>query len=73
MLGRHHLDSVGPVLSLYDIADDIATSCGKAFAASKTRFEHQETVLHVGQGHGTFYRPNPDWLDPLTAWLAAGR
>lgn len=73
MFTRYRLDFANPALSLYDTADDIATSCEKTFAASKTPFEHRETVLHVGQGHGTFYRPSPAWLDPLTAWLGAGR
>ncbi len=72
-LNPYHLSFASPVLSLYDAADDLSTSCAKFFAASRTPFEHSETVLHVGQGHGTFYRPNPAWIDPLTTWLAAHR
>jgi len=73
IIGRYQLDFSGPVYSFYDAADDLASSCRKVFAASKTPFEHHETELHVGQGHGTFFRPNPAWLDPVTAWLAARR
>jgi len=65
LFDHFRLDLAGRLLSLYDAADDLATSCAKAFA-----FDHREIVLHVGKGHGTFFRPDPAWLDPVTAWLA---
>ena len=73
LVERFHLDFSSNILSLYDAADDLATSCGRVFAGSQRPFRHRESVLHVGRGHGTFFRPDPAWLDPVTAWLAAGR
>jgi acetyl esterase/lipase len=65
------LDLTGPVLSLYDKADDLATSCASVLPPGRRAAQSREIVLHVGKGHGTFYRPDPAWLDPLAAWLAA--
>lgn len=65
------VELTGPVLSLYDQADDLATSCSSVLSAGKKAAESREILLHVGKGHGTFYRPDPAWLDPLAAWLAA--
>lgn len=72
LVERFHLDFSGNVLSLYDADDDLATSCARVFAGSKRPFRHRESILHVGRGHGTFFRPDPAWLDPVTEWLAAG-
>ena len=65
------IELTGPVLSLYDAADDLATSCSSVLAAGRKAAQSREILLHVGKGHGTFYRPDPAWLDPLNAWLAA--
>ena len=64
------IDLTGPVLSLYDAADDLATSCASVLSAGGNAAQRREILLHVGRGHGTFYRPDPAWLDPLAAWLA---
>jgi hypothetical protein len=65
------VDLTGPVLSLYDEADDLATSCASVLSAGSNAALRREILLHVGKGHGTFYRPDPAWIDPLAAWLAA--
>ena len=62
----------GPVLSLYDEADDVATSCAMVLVPGRNADRRREIVLHVGKGHGTFYRPDSAWLDPLAAWLGGG-
>jgi Penicillin binding protein transpeptidase domain len=66
------VDLAGPALSLYDEADDLATSCTSVLSAGSNAARRREILLKVGKGHGTFYRPDPAWLDPLAAWLAAG-
>jgi len=68
---RFKIDLTGPVLSLYDKADDLATSCARVLSAGSNAAQRREILLQVGKGHGTFYRPDPAWLDPLAAWLAA--
>jgi predicted esterase len=73
LFDRFKLDLAGRILSLYDAADDLATSCARAFTAAGKALEHREIVLHAGKGHGTFFRPDPAWLDPVTDWLAAER
>jgi hypothetical protein len=73
--GGRKLDLPQPILSLYDSVDDLSTSCGEGFSAApaRTPFEHREIVLHVGKGHGTFYRPDPAWVEPVVEWLRRGR
>jgi pimeloyl-ACP methyl ester carboxylesterase len=73
--GGRKLDLPHPILSLYDSVDDLSTSCGEGFSAAPARapFEHREIVLHVGKGHGTFYRPDPAWVEPVVEWLRRGR
>jgi hypothetical protein len=65
------VELAGPVLSLYDEADDLATSCASVLSTGGGAVRQREILLHVGKGHGTFYRPDPAWLDPLAAWLTA--
>jgi predicted esterase len=70
LFDHFRLDLAGPVLSLYDSADDLATSCASVLTSGRNPSKRREIVLHVGKGHGTFYRPDAAWLDPVTAWLA---
>ena len=61
----------GRVLSLFEASDDIGRSCANAFEAAGALAEHREIELHLGGGHGAFYRPHPEWIDPLLAWAAS--
>jgi len=58
----------GRVLSMVDASDDRATTCQKAFAQAKGPLDQKEVVLHLGTGHGTFYRPG-DWLGRVAEWV----
>ncbi|MEP4377918.1 MAG: hypothetical protein ABJ215_17415 [Alphaproteobacteria bacterium] len=60
----------GRMLSLYDPADLIAGTCAEA-AMLGTRLKMTEEALKPGKGHGTFYSPNPAWLDRIASWSAA--
>jgi pimeloyl-ACP methyl ester carboxylesterase len=73
--GGRKLDLPQPILSLRDSVDDLSTSCGEGFSATPARSpsEHREITLHVGKGHGTFYRPDPVWVEPVVGWLRAER
>jgi hypothetical protein len=33
--------------------------------------ELKEIVINVGGGHGAFYRPRPEWIDPVVEWATA--
>lgn len=72
----------GHVLSIVDAADRLAGSCDTVFShaahpADAADADHEgqgpaetkEITLHTGLGHGAFYRPMDEWLDPLTAWI----
>jgi hypothetical protein len=59
----------GRILSIFDGADDVAASCDQTFAKSKG-IKTREIVLEVGKGHGTFYAPRKEWLDPLADWAS---
>jgi dienelactone hydrolase len=62
----------GRVLSLYDRADREAASCREAFRRAPG-LEHKEVELVTGVGHGLFYAPRREWLDPVSDWATAGR
>jgi dienelactone hydrolase len=57
----------GRMLSLYDASDEMVGSCTPAFRKAPA-VEGSETVLRVGKRHGTFFEPQPEWLDPVAAF-----
>jgi len=58
----------GRILSLREASDDLAGSCGGLFLRQTDGGEHAEIVVELGGGHGAFYRPRPEWIDPLVEW-----
>lgn len=58
----------GRILSIYDSADDIASSCSDLFARMGEKAETRELVLDLGKGHGAFYTPDPAWVEPVIQW-----
>lgn len=57
----------GRMLSIYDASDTLAGSCAR-FLPQGASGTSREIVLHVGKGHGTFFTPRKEWLDPLRDW-----
>jgi hypothetical protein len=58
----------GNLLSIYETSDTLG-SCAKLAARSHlTSF--QEVAISTGKGHGAFFQPLSDWLEPLKAWIA---
>jgi hypothetical protein len=57
----------GRVLSLREESDARAGSCLPAFEAAELP-ESEELVLSIGGGHGAFFRPRPEWIEPLIQW-----
>jgi hypothetical protein len=57
----------GRMLSIYDAKDTLAGSCAEAFARA-SGVKSKEIVLTLGRGHGTFFAPLKDWLDPACDW-----
>jgi len=62
----------GRILSMIDASDDIASTCQKTFDQAKGPLVHEEVVLKLGTGHGTFYRPG-DWLGQVVGWVKMRR
>jgi len=71
--GPHGVQDVGGrILSIYEAGDEFGGSC-RALLEGATRVpEWEEIELRLGGGHGVFYRPRPEWIDPVAAW-ASGR
>ena len=58
----------GRMLSLRELSDDMVGSCETLFGRSTGASVHEEITLDLGGGHGAFYRPRPDWIDPVVEW-----
>lgn len=58
----------GRLLSLYEASDDLAGSCEALFARTQGTGERREIVLDLGGGHGAFYRPRAEWVEPVVEW-----
>jgi hypothetical protein len=63
----------GRLLSLRESSDDLFGSCESLFDRSPSPHEHVEIVLELGGGHGAFYRPRPEWVEPVVEWASVGR
>jgi hypothetical protein len=63
-------DLCGRVLSIYEASDELAGSCQRAFDMATRPLIYHEIELQTGEGHGAFYRPIPEWIDPLVEWAA---
>jgi hypothetical protein len=59
----------GRILSVYEESDSLGRSCGPLFARARRGSVHSERQIRTGKGHGAFYRPRPEWLAPVRAWI----
>lgn len=58
----------GRLLSLYETSDPLGISCAPLFERWGEGSLVREVPLSLGLGHGTFFQPRPEWLDPALAW-----
>jgi len=63
----------GRLLSIRESSDDLVGSCESFFKRSPSLHDHVEIVLELGGGHGVFYRPHPEWIEPVVEWASVGR
>jgi len=63
----------GRLLSIRESSDDLVGSCEGFFERSPSPNDHVEIVLELGGGHGAFYRPNPEWVEPVVKWASVDR
>ena len=59
----------GRMLSLYEASDELAGSCAALFAREGKGSVHAERRINLGLGHGTFFQPRSEWLDPAIDWV----
>lgn len=57
----------GRLLALREASDERVVSCDGLFARAAGS-GNREIVLELGGGHGAFYRPRLEWIDPVVAW-----
>jgi hypothetical protein len=60
----------GRLLALREASDGLVGSCEGLFARAAGDGEHEEITLELGGGHGAFYRPRPEWIDPVVEWAS---
>ena len=58
----------GRLLSVRESSDELVGSCEGFFGRSSSPHNHDEIVLELGGGHGAFYRPRKEWVDPVISW-----
>jgi len=63
------MDLKGRILSIYEASDPVAGSCKELFSESVVAPELEELEIRLGGGHGAFYRPAPEWIDPVVDWV----
>lgn len=66
------LELKGRILSIYEASDPVAGSCKELFSGNVVAPGLEELEIHVGGGHGAFYRPAPAWIDPVVDWVRGG-
>ncbi len=59
---------VGNVYSIYETSDG-NRSCQFLIDQSEMVDSLEEISISTGEEHGAFYRPMPQWIEPLKAWL----
>jgi predicted esterase len=68
---RPEIVARGRLLAIREASDDLVGSCDGLFARTAGDDERKEITLDLGGGHGAFYRPRPEWVDPVVKWASA--
>jgi hypothetical protein len=67
-ISEYNLKLTGRVLSIYDKGDDQFGSCSALFETGGEDLVSHEIVLTLGKGHGAFYSPRKEWVEPMVNW-----
>lgn len=64
---------MGHFLSIREASDDTGPPCPdwSADVTLSPGLDAREIVLHTGLSHGFFYRPIPEWVEPVVEWAKA--
>lgn len=64
----------GRILSIYATSDLDAGSCRPAIEQSSGKgLQFRETRVKTVKGHGLFYQPRPEWINPVAIFAKGGR
>ena len=66
---KYQQELCGNFLSIYERSDQ-KKSCNSLLNNQLCKGGYQEVALNMGNGHGFLYKPYPEWVNPLIAWLA---
>ena len=61
----------GDVLSLVEKNDYLVGICRPLFENSPRIGEYREIFVDIGNGHGSFFKPNELWIEPAAEWIEA--
>ena len=59
----------GRFLSIYDAFEKKCEVCQRILKNASANVTFEEIMLKNGLGHGLFYRPRRDWIEPVTEWI----
>lgn len=59
----------GNVLSIRESSDDLVGSCKELAQRSESIVSFEEILISTGKEHGAFYKPLPEWVQPLKKWM----
>ena len=59
----------GRFLSIYDEADQKCDICNRIFKSFSGDTTFKEIKVKNCLGHGLFYRPRRDWIEPVVEWI----
>jgi len=66
----HSVQSMqGRFLYIYDDSDQKCDVCGSILKNVSAKVTFKEIMLKNGLGHGLFYQPRKDWIEPVTEWI----
>lgn len=60
----------GRFLHIYDVSDQECDVCRRILKNVSAEVTFKEMMLKNGLGHGLFYRPRKDWIEPVTEWIS---
>lgn len=64
----------GRIFSIYATSDLEAGSCRRAIEQSSGNgLTFHETTLKTSKGHGVFFQPRPEWIEPVAIFAKGGR
>jgi len=60
----------GRFLHIYDVLDQKCDVCRRIIKNVSAEVTFKEMMLKNGLGHGLFYRPRREWIEPVTEWIS---